>query len=71
MRRFQPVLALFLSGVLALPAFGQTQSFTTGASTGFMSGFLNRYRVRAVPRIEFYDSPRLEKLMRAGAIYLS
>jgi outer membrane protein len=71
MARFQSILVLLLSGVLALPAFGQTQDFTTGAGNGFMSSFLNRYRVRSVSRINFEDSPRLEKLMRAGSIYLS
>jgi outer membrane protein len=56
---------------MALPVFGQTQNFTTPAGSGFMSGFLNRYRVRTVPRLNFEDSPRLESLLRAGSIYLS
>ncbi|HEY7387173.1 MAG TPA: TolC family protein [Bryobacteraceae bacterium] len=71
MARFQSFLALSLSGVMALPVFGQTQNFTTPSGSGFMSSFLNRYRVRTVPRITFEDSPRLESLLRAGSIYLS
>jgi outer membrane protein len=71
MPRFQSILALSLCGVMALPGFGQTQNFTTPAGSGFMSSFLNRYRVRTVPRLNFEDSPRLESLLRAGSIYLS
>jgi outer membrane protein len=71
MARLQNFIAIFLSGIMALPLCAQTQNFTTGASTSFMSGFLNRYRVRTVGRVNFEDSPRLEKLMRAGTIYLS
>ncbi|HLI83941.1 MAG TPA: TolC family protein [Bryobacteraceae bacterium] len=56
---------------MASPVFAQTQSFTTSTGSGFMSGFLSRYRVRTVPRLNFDDSPRLEMLMRAGTIYLS
>ncbi len=71
MARLKPTLALLLPGILALPLFGQTQNFTTGSANGFMSSFLNRYRIRTVPRINFEDSPRLQQLMRAGSIYLS
>ena len=71
MARYQSLLGVFLSAALVLPAFGQTNSFTTGASNDFMTSFLNRWRVRTVPHITFEDSPRLEKLMRAGTIYLS
>jgi outer membrane protein len=71
MARLKPFLALLLPGILALPVFGQTQNFTTGSANGFMSSFLNRYRIRTVPRINFEDSPRLQQLMRAGSIYLS
>jgi outer membrane protein len=71
MARFQSLLRICLSGVIVLPAVAQTQNFTTPAGSGFMSSFLNRYKVRTVPRLNFEDSPRLEMLMRAGTIYLS
>jgi outer membrane protein TolC len=71
MRRFQSFVAIFLCGLLALPVFGQTQGFATPDYSGFMSGFLNRYRVHGVAQATFDDSPRIEKLMRAGSIYLS
>ena len=71
MVRAKSFLAVFLSGVVALPAFGQTQSIALQPSGGFMSGFINPYRVHAVPQISFADSSRIDKLMRAGVIYLS
>src|SRR5215469_2189223 len=70
MIRFQSVVAVFLSGVMALPAFGQVPGIGAG-STRFVNGFLDRYRPRGVARITFEDSPRIEKLLRAGSIYLS
>jgi len=51
---------------MALPAWGQVQ-----AVSSFTNGFLSRYRPRAVAPVSFYDSPRIERLLRAGSIYLS
>lgn len=56
---------------MALPVWAQTQSFAETGNSGFMSGFLNRYRVHSVNTVSFEDSHRIESLMRAGTIYLS
>jgi outer membrane protein TolC len=58
------------ASLLALPLFGQTPEIT-GGSGGFLSGITRDYRPRPVPNVGFDDSSRLEKLMRAGTIYLS
>jgi outer membrane protein len=71
MIHFRSIVALFLSGVMALPAFGQVQEVSTAGGTRFMNDFLSRYRPRAVAPVSFYDSPRIERLLRAGSIYLS
>ncbi|HWC95266.1 MAG TPA: TolC family protein [Candidatus Sulfopaludibacter sp.] len=65
------VIAVLLSGTLALPVFGQTQSFTLENGHGFVYGLTHPYRPHPVANVSFEDSPRLEKLMRAGVIYLS
>jgi len=56
---------------MAVPGWGQTQGIAAAGNSGFMSGFLNRYRVHNVRTVSFEDSPRIESLMRAGTIYLS
>jgi outer membrane protein TolC len=71
MKGFQSVVAVFLSGVMAFPTLGQAQGIGTSGATSFMNGFLSRYRPRAVAPISFDDSPRIERLLRAGSIYLS
>jgi outer membrane protein TolC len=71
MMRFQSVVAVLLSGAMALPTLGQEHSIGTSGATSFMNGFLSRYRPRAVAPISFDDSPRIERLLRAGSIYLS
>ena len=71
MLRAKPVFAAILSGLMALPAFAQTQSITLPNHGGFFSGFVDPYRPHTVPQISFEDSPRIEKLVRAGNIYLS
>jgi outer membrane protein len=71
MIRFQSVVAVFLSGVMALPAFGQAGALSSADRNGFVNGFLSRYKPRSVPQISFDDSPRIESLLRAGSIYLS
>ena len=69
MKRFQSVVAVLLSGVMAVPALGQAQGI--GTPGAFMNGFLSRYRARGVTEISFADSARIERLLRAGSIYLS
>ena len=69
------IIALVLCPVMALPLFGQTQTNTpeiTGSSNrGFFYGLTKNYRPQSVPAISFADSQRIERLMRAGRIYLS
>ncbi len=71
MLRLQPIVALLLCAFVALPGFGQTQSFAQAPGTGIVAGFTRPFRVHPVNAISFADSPRLEQLMRAGSIYLS
>ena len=68
---FRSILAFVLSAVVALPAFAQTQSFTLDHGGGFVRRFTEPYRPHPVAGVSFADSPRLDKLMRAGVIYLS
>ena len=66
MVRFRiPVLCLF-----SLPLLAQTPEIA-GSSGGIFSSITHNYRPRVVRAVSFEDSPRLEKLMRAGQIYLS
>jgi outer membrane protein TolC len=71
MRRVQPIVALLLCAFVALPGFGQTQSFAHDPSTGMIAGVTRPFRAHQVSTVSFADSPRLDKLMRAGSIYLS
>jgi outer membrane protein len=66
-------LAILLSALLAgpAPAPAQTQSFTLNDDHGFVSGLTHNYRPHPVAQVSFEDSARIEKLMRAGVIYLS
>jgi outer membrane protein TolC len=71
MRRVQPIVALLLCALVALPGFGQTQSFAQDPSHGAIAGFTRPFRAHPVSGVSFADSPRIDKLMRAGSIYLS
>ncbi len=71
MFRVKSILAISLCGLMALPAFGQTQGFTLDTGHSFLDRLATRYRVHPVAQVSFADSPRIEKLMRAGVIYLS
>src|ERR1039458_7237467 len=55
------------------PVFAQspTQGLTQETGHGFIYGLTRNYRAREVGRVSFEDSPRIDKLMRAGSIYLS
>lgn len=53
-----------------LPVFAQIPAISS-PSGGFLSFLTRDYRPHKVSAISFEDSPRLEKLMRAGQIYLS
>ncbi len=56
---------------MALPVFAQTPEITGSSSGGFFSSLTRNYRPTAVAHINFEDSQRIERLMRAGSIYLS
>jgi outer membrane protein TolC len=65
------VVAILLCCAVALPGFAQTPEITRGPSHGIMGWFEGNYVAHQVPKISFEDSPRIDKLMRAGNIYLS
>ena len=71
MRRVQPIVALLLCAFVALPGFGQTQSFAPDPNRGMTAGVTRPFRAHSVNAVSFADSPRIDKLMRAGSIYLS
>jgi outer membrane protein len=64
------VVAILLCCVMALPGFAQTPE-STGGNHGFFNWLSNNYTAHSTPNVSFEDSPRMEKLMRAGSIYLS
>jgi outer membrane protein len=51
--------------------FGQTDSFTQPGKQGWMQWFARPYSPHRVSQVNFADSDRIDKLMRAGNIYLS
>ena len=67
----RPFLAILLCYAVALPGFAQTPQISGERSRGIVNWFANNYTAHAIPNVSFEDSPRLEKLMRAGIIYLS
>src|ERR1039458_3375772 len=73
MSRFKSILAVGLCCVLALPVLAQQQTPEVQGFTGsgFFYGIARNYRPRNVANISFEDSPRIDRLMRAGRIYLS
>jgi outer membrane protein len=75
LKRVQSSVAIVLCGLMAAPAasplFAQTQSFTLNNDGSFVSRMTQPWRVHQVGQVSFEDSPRLDKLMRAGVIYLS
>ncbi len=71
MSRLKSFTALLLCALMASPMFGQTNSFTEPGKGGFMQWFARPYEPHTVAHISFADSDRIDKLMRAGSIYLS
>src|ERR1041384_3477028 len=64
-------VAILLCLLMAVPSFAQTPQVTGERGHGFFSWFTNNSPSHPLPQTSFEDSPRLEKLMRAGNIYLS
>jgi outer membrane protein TolC len=56
---------------MAAPIFAQTPEIKGSSNTGSWSWLTHNYRPRPVPQISSEDSPRIERLIRAGGIYLS
>jgi outer membrane protein TolC len=64
------ILVLVLCGLTALPGFGQTLQIENEAQ-GLVARVTQPYRPRPVSGISFSDTNRIERLIRAGTIYLS
>ncbi len=71
MSRMHRTVALSLCAVMASPIFGQTPEIKPAAPGGFLYGITRSYRPRGVAAVSWADSQRIERLMRAGKIYLS
>src|SRR5215475_90838 len=65
MSRIKLIVAVGLCVMLASPVTAQS------LDSGTFSWFTRNYRPHPVPAISFEDSPRIERLIRAGRIYLS
>ena len=64
-------VVIVLCFVLATPAFPQTPELQAANRGPFVSWFTHNYTARPLPRVNFEDSARIDKLMRAGNLYLS
>src|ERR1039457_2790650 len=71
MSRFKSILSVILCFAMALPVFGQQTPEIKGSNGGFFSSLAKDYLPTTVARISFEDSQRIERLIRAGRIYLS
>src|SRR4051794_25351794 len=71
MSSVRSILATVLCLLMAVPSFAQTSQITGERSRGILGWFTNNYTAHPMPNPSFEDSPRLDKLMRAGNIYLS
>ncbi|MBS1858810.1 MAG: TolC family protein [Acidobacteria bacterium] len=64
-------VAVLLCVMMASPIFGQTPEIKPATPGGFIYGITRNYRPRGVAAVSWADSTRIERLMRAGKIYLS
>jgi outer membrane protein TolC len=71
MSRFKSILSVILCFAMALPVFAQTPEIKGSSSGGFFYRLTRNYQPTGVAAISFEDSPRIERLIRAGRIYLS
>jgi outer membrane protein len=67
----KPALALVLCLFLTVPTFAQTSQIYGQGQHGILGWFSNNYRAHTMSYSSLDDSPRLDKLIRAGNIYLS
>jgi outer membrane protein len=67
----KPVLAVLLCLAIALPGFAQTPELTGSPRHPLVSWFTWNYSPHPLPKAGMEDSPRIERLMRAGNLYLS
>jgi outer membrane protein len=65
------LLSLFLCLGIAMPGFAQKGKLYTSENHGIIGWFTNNYRTHPIAQSSDSDSLRLEKLIRAGNIYLS
>src|SRR5664280_2290960 len=71
MSRFKSILSVILCFAMALPVLAQTPEITGSSKRGFFYGFTKNYQPTTVAGINFEDSQRIERLIRAGHLYLS
>src|ERR1035437_7225838 len=71
MSRLKSILSVILCFAMVLPVFGQTPEIKGSSGGGFFHRFTKNYVPTGVAAISFEHSPRIERLMRAGRIYLS
>src|ERR1035441_9695953 len=71
MPQFKSILSVSLCFVMAVPVFAQTPEITGRSNGGFFHNLAKDYVPTTVAHISFEDSQRIERLIRAGHIYLS
>jgi outer membrane protein TolC len=71
MSRFKSILSVILCFTTAVPIFGQTPEVAGSPNRGFFYGLTKNYQPTTAAGINFEDSQRIERLIRAGHIYLS
>jgi outer membrane protein len=71
MSRIKPIIALVMCLVMALPIAAQTPEIKAPTPGGFFYRLTKDYRPTPVPQISWEDSQRIERLLRAGKLYLS
>src|SRR5450759_291558 len=71
MSRFKSILSVILCFTMALPVFAQTPEIKGSSYRGFFYSLTSNYQPTTVAKINFEYSPRMERLILAGHIYLS
>ncbi len=71
MSRFKSILSVILCFSITLPVFAQTPEIKGRVTNTFFSRLAKDYLPTPVARINFEDSARMDRLIRAGRIYLS